>query len=84
MIAILDNRSLVYEVLSTTMSFTEQTLNARPLTAVSDDREDMAALTPNIFLLGGDSARATFMQSSEQYHDLQKTVKVALAYADLI
>ena len=31
-IAILDNRSLTNEVLSTTMCLVEQTLNARPLT----------------------------------------------------
>ena len=37
MIAILDNRSLTEYVLSTTMCLVEQTLNARPLTAVSDD-----------------------------------------------
>ena len=52
MIAILDNRSLTDEVLSTTMCLVEQTLNARPLTAVSDDPEDLTALTPNHFLLG--------------------------------
>ena len=51
MIAILDNRSLTDEVLSTTMCLVEQTLNARPLTAVSDDPEDLTALTPNHFLL---------------------------------
>ena len=37
MIAILDNQSLTDEVLSTTMCLVEQTLNARPLTAVTDD-----------------------------------------------
>ena len=52
MIAILDNRSLTDEVLSTTMCLVEQTLNARPLTAVSDDPEDLTALTPIHFLLG--------------------------------
>ena len=51
MIAILDNRSFTDEVLSTTMCLVEQTLNARPLTAISDDPEDLTALTPNHFLL---------------------------------
>ena len=50
MIAILDNRSLTDEVLSTTMCIVEQTLNARPLTAVSDDPEDLTALNPPRFL----------------------------------
>ena len=52
MIAILDNRSLNDEVLSTTMCLVEQILNARALTSVSDDPEDLTALTPNHFLLG--------------------------------
>ncbi|XP_075252041.1 uncharacterized protein LOC142344338 [Convolutriloba macropyga] len=37
MTAILDNRSLTDKVLNTTMCLVEQTINARPLTAVSDD-----------------------------------------------
>ena len=52
MIAILDNRSLTKEVLSTTVCLVEQTLNARPLTAVSDDPDDLTGLTPNHFLAG--------------------------------
>ena len=84
MIAILDNRSLTDEVLSTTMCLVEQTLNARPLTTVSDDPEDLTALTPNHFLLGRESASAPFMPSSERYHDLKKSFKTAQAYADMI
>ena len=67
MIAILDNRGLTDEVLSTTMCLVEQTLNARPLTAVSDDPEDLTALTPNHFLPGRESASAPFMPCSERY-----------------
>ena len=52
MIAILDNRSITDEVLGTTTCLVEQTINARPLRAVSDDLEDLTALTPNPFLLG--------------------------------
>ena len=52
MVANLDNRSLTDEVPSTTMLLVEQTLNARPPTAVSDDPEDLSAVTPNHFLLG--------------------------------
>ena len=84
MIAILDNRSLTEEALSTTMCLVEQTLNARPLTAVSDDPEDLTALTPNHFLLGGENASAPFMPSSERYHDPRKSLKTAQAYADSV
>ena len=81
MIAILDNRN---EVLSTTMCLVKQTLNARPLTAVSDDPEDLTALTPNHFLLGRENASARFTPSSERYNDLRKSFKTAQAYADMI
>ena len=84
MVAILDNRGLTDEVLSTTMCLVEQTLNARPLTAVSDDPEDLTALTPNHFLLGRESASAPFMPCSERYYDLRKSFKTAQAYADMI
>ena len=40
MFAFLENQSVTDGVLSTTISFVEQTLNARPLTAVSDHPED--------------------------------------------
>ena len=83
MIAILDNRSLTDEVLSTTMCLVEQTLNARPLTAVSDDPEDLTALKPNHFLLGQENASAPFMPSSERYHDMKKSFKTAQAHADM-
>ena len=49
MIAVLDGRSLTDDVLITTMCLLEQTLNARPLTSVSDDPDDLEALTPNHF-----------------------------------
>ena len=67
MIAILDNRSYTDEVLSTTMCLVEQTLNAIPLKAVSDDPEDLMALTPDYFMLGRENAGAPFMPSSERY-----------------
>ena len=84
MIAILDNRSLTDEVLSTTMCLVEQTLNATPLTAVSVDAEDLTARTPNHFLLGRENVSAPFMPSSVRYHDLRKSFKTAQAYADMI
>ena len=62
----------------------EKTLNARPLTAVGDDTEDLTALTPNHFLLGRENASAPFMPSGERYHNLRKSFKTAQAYADMI
>ena len=72
-IAILYNRNFTDEVLSTPMCLVEQTFNARPLTTVSDDPEDLTALTPNHFVLGKENASAPFVPSSERYHDLRKT-----------
>ena len=76
-IKIVDNPSLTYKVLSSTMCLVEQTLNARPLTAVSDDPEDMTAITSNHFLLGRQNASAPFMPSSERYHYPRKSFKPA-------
>ena len=84
MIAILDNLSLTGEVLGTTMCLVEQTLNARPLTAVCDDPEYLTALKPNHFLVGRENTSAAFMPSSERYHDLRKSFETAQAYADMI
>ena len=56
----------------------------KTLTAVSDDPEDLTALTPNHFLLGRENASAPFMPSSERYHDLRKSFKTAQTYADMI
>ena len=51
MFAVLSSRRLTEETLSTTMCLVEQILNARPLTAISSDPQDLEALTPNHFLL---------------------------------
>ena len=69
MVATLDNRSLTGEVLSNIMSLVEQTLNARLLTAESDNPEDFTALKPNLILLGSKNASGQFMPSSENYHE---------------
>ena len=66
------------------MCLVEQTLNARPLTTVSDDLKDLTALTPNQFLLGRENVSAPFIPSSERYHDLRKSFKTAQANADMI
>ena len=84
MIAILDNWSHADHVLSFTMCPVQHTLNARPLTAVSEDPEDLTVLTPNHFLLGRENASAPFLSSIERYHDLRNFFKTAQAYADMI
>ena len=52
MLAVVGNRTLTDDVLSTNMCLVEQMLNSKPLTSVNDDPEDLEALTPNHFLLG--------------------------------
>ena len=84
MLAVLDGRGLTDEILGTTMCLVEQTLNARPLTAVSDDPEDLNALTPNHFLLGRDSVCAPFLPNSERYHDLRRAFKTSQCYSEMI
>ena len=50
--AILGNRQLTDEILLPTFCSVEQSLNNRPLTAVSSDANNLDALTPNHFLMG--------------------------------
>ena len=59
---ILGSRKLTDEILNTTMCLVEDSLDARPLTPVSDDPGSLEALTPNQFLLGQHS-----LWSSENY-----------------
>ena len=50
--AILGSRKLTDEILNTTICLVEGSLNACPLTPVSDDPDSLGALPPNHFLLG--------------------------------
>ena len=84
MIAVLDGRSLKDDVLITSMFLVEQTLNARPLTSVSDDPDDLEALTPNHFLLGRASLAAPFLPDAQCYTDLRRVFGVSQAYSDMI
>ena len=52
MYVVLGNRSVTEDILSTRMCIVEQTLNARPLTPLSSDVNDLEALTPNHVFLG--------------------------------
>ena len=83
MIAVLDGRSLTDDVLITTMCLLEQTMNARPLTSVSDDPDDSEALTPNHFLLGRANLGNPFLPDSQRYTDLRRVFRVSQAYSDM-
>ena len=84
MLAILGNRSLTDEVLTTTMCLVEQTLNARPITPSSDDPEDLEALTPNHFILGRANVCIPFIPNAEVYANHRKMFRSCQAYADMI
>ena len=76
--------SLIDTVVSTTMCIVEKTLNARPLTAVSYNPEDLTALTSSHFLLGRENASAALISFRERYHDMKKSFKKTQSYADMI
>ena len=83
-ISIVINRTLTDGVLSTTMCLVEQILNSRPLSIVSDDPEDMEALTPNDFLLERASPATLFIPDAQRYTDQRRVFRVSKAYAALI
>ena len=84
MMALLGNRSLTDESLTTTMCLVEQTLNARSITPASDDPADMEALTPNRFLLGLAHVCIPFIPNAEVYSNHRKMFRSCQAYADMI
>ncbi len=84
MYSVLGSRRLTDEVLTTTVAIVEQVLNARPLTAVSADLEDLEALTPNHFLLGRASVSLPTFPTLEKDVDHRKAFRQSEAYADWI
>ncbi|XP_011858553.1 PREDICTED: uncharacterized protein LOC105556088 [Vollenhovia emeryi] len=50
---VLGDSTLTYEEMATFLAEVEACLNSRPLCPLSDDPEDVAALTPGHFLIGG-------------------------------
>jgi len=81
---ILGSRKITDETLQTTFCLVEQTLNARPITYVSDDIEDLEALTPNHFLLGRPSHCLPDYCSKTTDGYSRKAYKHAQLYADQI
>ena len=80
--AILGNRRLTDEILTTTFCLVEQSLNSRPLVPVSADATDLDALTPNHFLLG--TAGSTMPSHQRADVDHKKRYARAQAYSDAI
>ena len=80
--AILGNRRLIDEIMSTTFCLVEQSLNSRPLVPVSSDATKLDALTPNHFLLG--TAASTLPSHQQADVDHRKRYARAQAYSDAI
>ena len=66
MYAVLGNGSVTEDVLSTTRCIVEQTLNARPLTPVHSDVDDLEAMTTNHFLLGNRNVCLPYLPNAEK------------------
>ena len=82
--AVLGNRSVTEDVLSTTMCIVKQMLNARLLTPVSSDIIDLEALTPNHFLLGNRNFCLPYLPCAEEFVDHRKLFRQTQTYAKLI
>ena len=80
--AILGNRRLTDEILTTVFCLVEQSLNARPLIPASADATDLDALTPNHFLLG--TPGSSLPSHSKCDFDHRKRYARAQAYSDAI
>ena len=84
MVSNLGNRSLTVKVLTTTVCPIEQTLNVHAFAPASDDPEDLEALTPNHFILGGANTCIPFIPNAEGYSNHCKMFRSCQAYADMI
>ena len=81
--SILGNRRMTDETMSTTFCLVEQALNNRPLTPVSDDPNELEALTPMDFLLCRTiQALPSLVPGDEP--DLRRRYTKAQAYANAI
>ena len=78
---ILGNRRVTEEVLRTTLCLVEQSLNARPITAINSNQLDLEALTPNHFILGQHAASFPSLSFKENF-DHNKRFARAQTYAN--
>ena len=72
MYSILGSSGLTLPVLSTTMCLVEQTLNGRPIIPVSDDPEDLEALTPKQIPLCHRVVAQLLLPDATRYMDFRK------------
>ena len=80
---ILGNRRVTEEVLRTTLCLVEQSLNARPITAVSSNPLDLEASTPNHFILGQHAASFPSLSFEENLNHKKRFAR-AQSYANAI
>ena len=66
------------------MCIVEQNLNARPLTPVSSDVNDLEALNPNHFFLGNKNVCLPCVPCADEFVDHRKLFRQTQAYANLI
>ena len=66
------------------MCVVEQMLNARPLTPIGSDVNDLEALTTNRFLLGNRNVSLTYLPCAEKFVDHRKLFRQTQAFANLI
>ena len=92
MMALVGNRTLTDDLISTTMCRFELywirdpwvvSVTPDPVT-VTNDPEDLDALTPNHFLLGWASPATEFIPDAQRYTDQRRVFRVSQAYADMI
>ena len=84
MVSVVGNRTLTYDVLSITMCLVKQILSSRPLSIVSDDPQDLEALTPHHLLLGRSCPATQFIPNAQGYMDLRRIFRVSQVNAGMI
>ena len=84
MYAVLGDQSVTEDVLSTPMCLVEKTLNARPLTSVSSDVNDLESITPNHLLIGNKNVCLPYLPCAEEFVIHRKLFRQTQAYSDLI
>ena len=84
MFVVLSSRRLTEETLSTTMCLVQQISNARLLTAISSDTQDLEALTPNHFLLNRSTVFLPVGLNQPLYFSYCRVSKQAQSHVDWV